>query len=193
MSFFSKVFKGIKKVGKAVVKGVRTVANVPGVQLIPGVGQIATAVKAVDTFNSAVIRPATSPTLRAIKQVSSSVSQSRMAVSQPRLAETNLIFGGKPQMSLLTRLPTLGQATSIAKQVGRATVRNAGTIGTVATAGAILYDQFGNPVRTKRRARSKGITARELKSFTRVTGILNKYCKTPPPMKRRTARSKSCR
>lgn len=91
-------------------------------------------------------------------------------------------------------LPTLARgAGTLARRAGGAIRRNAGTVATVGGTAAILYDQFGNPVRRKRR-RGKGITARELKSFTRVTGLLNKYCKTPPPTKRRSAsRSSSCR
>ena len=71
--------------------------------------------------------------------------------------------------------------------------RNLPTVLTGAAAATVLYDAAGNPVRRARR-RSKGITATQLKAFTRVTAILNKYCKTPPPAKRRGAtRSKSCR
>lgn len=44
-----------------------------------------------------------------------------------------------------------------------------------------------------RRRRRKGISGSELKAFTRVTAVLNKYCKTPPPMRRRTSRSSKCR
>jgi hypothetical protein len=45
-----------------------------------------------------------------------------------------------------------------------------------------------------RKRRAKGITATQLKAFTRVTALLNKYCKTPPPTKRRSAsRGKACR
>lgn len=78
---------------------------------------------------------------------------------------------------------------------GGAVLRNPTVQGAIgAAAGAALYDAAGNLVRPAgRRRRAKGITARELKSFTRVTGLLNKYCKTPPPMKRRTTRSKTCR
>lgn len=66
-----------------------------------------------------------------------------------------------------------------------------GAVGGAVVGGAI--DALtGRPVASRRR-RSKGITGRELKAFTRVTGILNKYCKTPAPMKRRTTRSRSCR
>jgi hypothetical protein len=77
---------------------------------------------------------------------------------------------------------------------GGATVaRNLPSILGGAAAATVLYDAAGNPV-ARRKRRSKGITATQLKAFTRVTAILNKYCKTPPPAKRRGAsRSKSCR
>lgn len=41
----------------------------------------------------------------------------------------------------------------------------------------------GRPLRRKRRA--KGITGTQLKSFVRVTKLLNKYCKVAPPTRRR--------
>lgn len=63
--------------------------------------------------------------------------------------------------------------------------------------GGMLYDKSGQAIGpVPKRPRSKGITGRELKSFTRVTGILNKYCKTPPPVSRRGrgySKGKSCR
>jgi hypothetical protein len=43
----------------------------------------------------------------------------------------------------------------------------------------------GRPLRRKRRA--KGITGTQLKSFVRVTKLLNKYCKVAPPTRRRHA------
>jgi hypothetical protein len=58
----------------------------------------------------------------------------------------------------------------------------------------------GKPVKVSRktgrvigRRRSKGITGNELKSFTRVTHILNKYCKVAPPRRRASTRGKACR
>lgn len=93
-------------------------------------------------------------------------------------------------VSLLPAITGAGRAL-----IPRATGALRGSAGGVAAgaAGAMLYDALGNPVKRAVRRRSKGITARELKSFTRVTGILNKYCKTPAPMRRRNTRSKSCR
>ncbi len=98
-----------------------------------------------------------------------------------------------PVSNMSLAMPALPALATVGRTVGTAVRRYGGTVATVGGAGAILYDAAGNPVQ-RRRPKSKGITARELKSFTRVTGILNKYCKTPPPMKRRAAgRSKSCR
>jgi hypothetical protein len=69
-----------------------------------------------------------------------------------------------------------------------------GTAATVAGAGALIYDVAGNVIGRRARRRSKGITATQLKAFTRVTAILNKYCKTPPPTgRRRATRSTKCR
>lgn len=127
----------------------------------------------------------TNPYVAAASTILSSGNTARQIAASPS-AYTMRQTLGNSNMSLLS-LPTL------ARGAGQLLRRNAGTIGTVATAGAILYDQAGNPVRRKR-PRSKGISARELKSFTRVTSVLNKYCKTPPPTKRRSAsKGRQCR
>jgi len=53
---------------------------------------------------------------------------------------------------------------------------------------AALVEQGQLPPIKRRRAR--GITGTELKNFRRVSQVLNKWCKTPPPTKpRRSARS----
>lgn len=93
-------------------------------------------------------------------------------------------------MSILPALPAIGGAVA---RVARGARRVAPAVVGAAGTAAVLYDAAGRPVASRRRTRSKGITARELKSFTRVTSILNKYCKTAPPMRRRTSRSKGCR
>lgn len=168
MSLFGKIFKGIKKVAR----GVASVG-----QFVPGpVGVISRGFNAVDAVT------------RGSSGIQSSRITSRLSAAQPQ-------FTGNSLMSL-QGLPSLARgAGALVRRGGGVLRRNAGTIGTVATAGAILYDAAGNPVGRRKRPRSKGITARELKSFTRVTGLLNKYCKTPPPTKRRGApsRGKSCR
>lgn len=94
-------------------------------------------------------------------------------------------------------LPGIGALASAGRYVGtvagRVTRRYGGAIGAAAGVGGLLYDAAGNPVRQRRR-RSKGITARELKAFTRVTGIMNKYCKVGPPRRRAAApKGKACR
>lgn len=136
---------------------------------------------------------ATNPYAAAATTLLSTASSARQMAAAPRSMAMNQSLGGVNSMSLLS-LPSLARgAGTLTRSAGNVIRRNAGTIGTVATAGAILYDAAGNPVRRKR-PRSKGITARELKSFTRVTGLLNKYCKTPPPTKRRSAsKGRSCR
>ncbi len=93
----------------------------------------------------------------------------------------------------MSLLPAMGSIGTIGRAASRV-FRNPAVQGAAgAAAGAAMVDQFGRRVATRRR-RSKGITARELKSFTRVTGILNKYCKTAPPRRRAApARGKACR
>ncbi len=45
-----------------------------------------------------------------------------------------------------------------------------------------------------RRRRAKGISGSEMKAFNRVTRILDKVCKTPAPVRRRsTSKGRSCR
>lgn len=114
-------------------------------------------------------------------------------------AQTAMVMPPPPSAILpsrMTAFPGIGSMSllpTIARGAGAAVRRYGGAAVGAATAGAILYDAMGNPVRKPRR-RSKGITARELKSFTRVTAVLNKYCKTPSPTKRRGAsRGKACR
>lgn len=168
------IFKKLERVFRPVLK-----AAAPALKMVPGVGAVVTAAEGIS-----MARRALSPS-RAVAAVSP--SSAVQAVTQ----------GYGAPMSLLPALGSLGRGAVTA---GRAVVpaagrvlRNPGVQGAAgAVVGGMLYDQFGNPVRRAKR-RAKGITARELKSFTRVTSILNKYCKTPPPMKRRTARSKSCR
>lgn len=169
MSLFGKIFKGIKKVAR----GVASVG-----QFVPGpVGAISRGFNAID----------------AVTRGTSGIRSNRLS---SRLSAANPTQLGANSLMSLQSLPRLGRAAGqIVRRTGGAIARNSGTIGAVATAGAILYDAAGNPVMRRKRPRSKGITARELKSFTRVTGLLNKYCKTPPPTKRRNApsRGKSCR
>lgn len=173
MSLFGKLFKGLKKV----VRGVASVG-----QFVPGpIGVASRGFNALDA------------TVRGISGRRSAGIQSGRLTSRLAAAQPQSLLGANSLMSL-NRLPTLARgAGQLVRRAGGVLARKAGTIGTVATVGAILYDANGNPVRRKR-PRGKGITARELKSFTRVTHLLNKYCKTPPPTKRRTAsKGRSCR
>jgi hypothetical protein len=89
-------------------------------------------------------------------------------------------------MSLLPSLPGAGRA------VGRV-LRNPGVQAGIGTAVGMATFRGGGQATGQRRRRKKGISATELKAFTRVTGVLNKYCKTPPPMKRRTSGGRKCR
>lgn len=115
--------------------------------------------------------------------LSSPFARQTMALTGASRSPVQLATRGVPQMSLLPAIVRGGATVA----------RNLPSILGGAAAATVLYDAAGNPVMRKRR-RSKGITASQLKAFTRVTAILNKYCKTPPPVKRRGApRGKSCR
>jgi len=59
--------------------------------------------------------------------------------------------------------------------------------------GPSLPNNFWGGGQPQKRRRAKGITGAQLKAFTRVTGILNKYCKAPPPRRRAASRSTKCR
>ena len=206
MSFFGNVGNFLSKVAKPVVNAVRTVAKLPGVSMIPGIGQVAGVINAVDTFNTAVIRPATAPALKAVNQVRTAVAVSaRQAAAMPQLQAVNLVQRGVSTMSAQgarSNVAQNGVAYQAGRTVGRAVRRYAGAgwVQNILAAGGtivagMVYDAANRPIGpAPKRKRSKGITARELKSFTRVTGILSKYCKTPPPRRRAApARGKSCR
>ena len=105
--------------------------------------------------------------------------------------------GGARSMSILpgagAALPRLGQAMG---RAGRVATSPGGQIaigvGTAVAAGRIARGGGGGaPVRR----RAKGITGRELKAFTRVNGILDKFCKIKPPTRRAGSprRGKACR
>jgi hypothetical protein len=167
MSLFKKLKKGLKKVGKI-------------------------GMKAAD-IGAAISNPAA----YAMQVAYTGASARQQFAAPPRYSDYGGGYGGQG-MSLMR---TGGQPARLGQTMrkgGLALARKIpGPVGMAVTAGAILYDSFGNPVsRMPRRARAKGITARELKSFTRVTHILDKFCKIKPPGgARRTtkARSKSCR
>lgn len=176
--FFKRAEKALRPLGKVIEAGVST---------LPG-GAAAVALRRTAVTAKQAMNVANKRELRAADWGSGALNLTQRG------------YGSQP-MSLLPALAGAGSAIlrgggAVAGRVKRGTViPGMGTVGTVvtgATVGGMVYDAMGNPVR--RRRRSKGITASQLKAFTRVTSILNKYCKTPAPMKRRAAsRSKSCR
>jgi hypothetical protein len=100
------------------------------------------------------------------------------------------------------QLATRGQRQLPTLQRPNMSIRTGGGVagmaaGTLITVGGWIYDKLtGERVGRAAggRRRRKGISATELKAFTRVTSVLNKYCKTPSPTKRRSApRGKACR
>lgn len=106
-----------------------------------------------------------------------------------------------PRATAPSPLETAGSASSMslvplatgAVRLGRAAGRVAGPVATgVAIAGA-AGSLMGGGGGTRRRRRRKGITGTELANFERVTKMLNKFCKTPPPMRRRKSGGRSCR
>jgi hypothetical protein len=115
------------------------------------------------------------------------------AVSRPGVAQSTQLVqqGYGPQMSLLPQIYRGGRA------VGGVIRRNAGTIATGAATGAAIYAGRGGGsagMYGPRRRTAKGISGAQLKAFKRVTGILDKLCKTPPPTKKRgSARKSTCR
>jgi hypothetical protein len=168
MSLFKKIGKALKKVGKVGMKA----------------AQVSQAI--------------TNPAAYAM-QMSYTGAGSRMGFAAPPQYSDYGSYGGQNMSLIRTSMnpPRLGQTLrrgglSLAKKIP-------GGIGTAITAGAILYDSFGNPVaRAPKRHRAKGITASQLKAFTRVTHILDKYCKVKPPggarrTTHRASRSKTCR
>lgn len=174
------LFKGIKKAIKGIVSPI--LDNPILREAFPGIGALGSVsdsiARASDIFGA--------------KQPRMAGPEINRQVLQGRVVAPNL--AGVNPMSLLTAgraLATLGtRATSAVARSG--SVRGAAVSAAAGAGGAFLFDQFGNPVRRPRR-RSKGITGTELKSFRRVTSILNKLCKSPPPTKRRSTRSTKCR
>lgn len=168
MSFLGKLVRKVRRVG-------RTFAAVGS--FVPGpIGAVSRGFSALDM------------TMKGITAISRGNPQptTRLQVAQ-----------GAPMSQLTTMARSAGQMVGRrGRQIATYARGNAGKLaGGALTAGALLYDVNGKAVsQHRRRPRSKGITARELKSFTRVTALLNKFCKTPPPTKRRTAsKGKSCR
>lgn len=93
-------------------------------------------------------------------------------------------------------LPGVGYVAgrAVGQMIGRTP---AGLIGTgLVLAGGYLIDKMSGQVVGKApRRRAKGISGAQLKAFHRVNNMLNKLCKTAPPISRRGAprRSKACR
>lgn len=169
MSLFKKLKKGLKKIVKGSVKVADIAARV------------------------------SNPAAYAMQMSYTGYGARQQFAAPPQYSDYGGGYGGQSMSMVRTSMnpPRLGQTLRRgAVAIGR---KIPGGIGTAITAGAILYDSFGNPVaRAPKRHRAKGITARELKSFTRVTHILDRYCKIKPPggarrTTHRTTRSKSCR
>lgn len=166
MSLFKKLKKGLKKVGKVGMKA----ANI----------------------GAAISNPAD----YAMQMSYTGAGARQQFAAPPQYSDYGGGYGGQG-MSLLR---TGGQPARLGQTLrrgGLALAKKApGAIGMAVTAGALLYDSFGNPVaRAPKRHRAKGITATQLKAFTRVTHILDKYCKVKPPggARRTTKRPTKCR
>jgi hypothetical protein len=114
------------------------------------------------------------------------------------IASTALTLRRAPRPTAPTVAETVSSMSLVpltqgAVRLGRAAGRVAGPVATgVAIAGA-AGSLMGGGGGTRRRRRRKGITGTELANFERVTKMLNKFCKTPPPMRRRKTGGRSCR
>lgn len=86
-------------------------------------------------------------------------------------------------------LPGAGYAAGRAvAQVGRMVGGRAGLVAAgLSVIGGLIYDQSGQVVGKAPKRRAKGITGAQLKAFYRVNSLLNKVCKTAPPISRRGA------
>lgn len=187
MSFFKKIEKQLRPFGKYIEAAVSTTGiGAAAVQA----RRVAIAARAASSYGSQRMERANnwgsgSELLQSTGYGAPMSLRSNMA-SLPTIMRTGaaVIPGAGAVGGSITR----AVAGSVARRVGR----YAGGAATAVGVGAILYDAAGNPVGQRRRRRSKGITANQLKAFTRVTAILNKYCKTPPP-RRPAKRSTKCR
>lgn len=161
------LFKKIKKGLKKVGKGAGKVANI----------------------SQAISNPAA----YAMQMSYTGASSRQMFAAPPQYSDY-----GDPGMSMIRtggRAPArLGGGAALASRLPGPAGKVAGGLILI---GGWLYDQFGNRVRRapSARGRSKGITATQLKAFTRVTHILDKYCKVKPPggARRTTKRTTKCR
>jgi hypothetical protein len=173
MSILKKLGKGLKKIGKGAVK----------------VGRAYQAVS--------------NPTAYAMQLSYTGASSRSMSAAPPSYSNY-----GDPGMSMMrtggrapARLGGGSMAGQVGRQIGQKVPGIAGKVaGGLLIIGGYLYDAMGNRVGRApgARKRSKGITANELKGFTRVTHILDKYCKIKPPggarrTTHRTSRAKTCR
>lgn len=161
----------LRSLGRLAGQGLKAWAGA----VIPGAGPIMMAASAANAARRGRMSAAQSPALELVRGGYNPMIGSRAMSMLPAIAGVagRVVRGG----GAILRSP-----------VGRAVTGGA--------AGAAIYDAAGNLLRGRpgRRKRAKGITGRELKSFVRVTGLLNKYCKTPPPTKRRGAsKGKICR
>jgi hypothetical protein len=172
MSLFRKIKKGLKKV----VKGSKKIADV--------------AARVSD------------PAAYAMQMSYSGASARQQFAAPPQYSDYGSGMGGQGMSMIRTGgLPArLGQMSRLGGRIGTRLPGPVGkTIGGLVVIGGWLYDQMGNRVgKAPTRHRAKGITARELKGFTRVTHILDKYCKMKPPggarrTTHRATRSKTCR
>lgn len=169
MSLLKKIGKGLKKLGKVGMKA----ANISSAISNPAAYAMQMSYTGANARQNFARPPIYGNYGAMTSERNPEMSMMRTALRPPRLGSS----------------PMRGGALALAKRVP-------GPVGLAATAGALLYDSFGNVVgRVPRRARAKGITATQLKAFTRVTHILDKYCKVKPPggARRTTKRATKCR
>lgn len=152
--------------------------------------------------------------LKKVGKVAGKVSMASQAIANPAAYAMQVSMSGAGVRQQLGRYGDQGMTMSMmnpprlgmgsARTLSKVGTRLPGpvgkTIGGLVVIGGWLYDQLGNRVGKApgHRTRAKGITATQLKAFTRVTHILDKYCKVKPPggarrTTHRASRSKTCR
>jgi hypothetical protein len=185
MSFLKslkKIEKSLRPAGNIIKAGIAS--------FIPG-GAAAVAIRdsAVNLRQSAAFRQPSALQLNTSGYGDHNVSLINNMASLPAIMRTGAAVLPGVGASTVGGGVVRGVAGSVARRIGR----YAGGAVTAASVGAMIYDAAGNPIGRRARRRGKGITASQLKAFTRVTHILNKYCKTPAPARRRSTGARKCR
>lgn len=199
MSIFKRIEKALRPLG-GVIKG--AVGALPGGQ---GLLMARQALISSRKISQAVAPPRAVLPGRGAANMGRSLGSMSGALTSPFARQTMALTGGlRSPVQLALRGEPTGAAGALGQVISGAFSdlykrRNMSLQGKTSgrnTTGSwpLNYGTDTDMVNRSRRRRRKGISASELKAFTRVTQVLNKYCKTPSPTKRRSApRGKACR